>query len=115
MKNLELIRGDTAKFKFQRIDADGNPIMTVANELYFTVKENTKTKPFVFQKTLDDMTFDEEGFYHFVIEPEDTNGLQYWDYSYDVEVIQNGVKTTVAIGKFNLLPEVTWVQNEGGN
>lgn len=114
METIKLIRGDTAKFKFQRLDANGDAIMTIADELYFTVKENTKTKGFILQKTLDDMDFDGEGFYHFTIEPEDTNNLQYWNYAYDVEVIQNDVKTTVSIGKFVLLPEVTWAQNEGG-
>lgn len=112
MKKIALIRGDTAKFKFQRLDVEGNPIMTAADEVFFTVKENTRKRGFVFQKTLADMTFDDEGFYHFVIQPEDTNGLQYWDYVYDIEIIQDGVKTTVAIGAFVLKPEVTWVENE---
>lgn len=110
---LKLIRGDTAKYKFQRLDANGNVILTAADEIYFTVKETPTKEKVVFQKTIDDMTLDEDGTYHFIIEPTNTNGLQYGNYVYDLEIIVDGVKTTVSYGTFQILPEVTWVQNEG--
>lgn len=109
---LQMIRGDTAKFKFQRLDADSQVITLTPDSLYFTVKETVNKLAIVFQKTLDDMTIDSDGTYHFVIEPTDTNGLQYGNYAYDLEVIQDGVKSTISIGKFVITPEVTWVQNE---
>lgn len=112
MTTIQIIRGDTAQYKFQRVDGDGHVITTAPDALYFTVKESTNKLNYVFQKRLDDMTLDSDGTYHFTIEPTDTNGLQYGNYAYDIEVIVDGVKNTPAIGTFNILPEVTWVQNE---
>lgn len=109
---IQLIRGDTAKYKFQRLDGEGHVITTLPDSLYFTVKETTNKLNYVFQKTLDDMTVDSDNYYHFTVEPEDTNGLQYGNYAYDIEIIVGGVKTTVAFGTFSILPEVTWAQNE---
>lgn len=110
--NLSQIRGDTIKYKFQRINDEG-VITTRPDELFFTVKEVTTREQVVFQKRLEDMTLDEDGTYHFVVEPADTNGLQYGDYVFDIEVIDSGVKSTVAFGVYTILPEVTWVENEG--
>lgn len=109
---LQMIRGDTAKYKFQRLDAAGQVITTMPDFLYFTVKETVNKLAIVFQKTLDDMTVDQDGTYHFTIDPKDTNGLQYGDYAYDLEVIADDIKTTIAIGTFTIKPEVTWAQNE---
>jgi hypothetical protein len=111
----ELIRGDTGKFKFQRLDSEGSPITTQADELYFTVKVNSRNKQFVFQKTLEDMTFDEDGTYHFTIEPTDTDDLNFGTYVYDIEVKQAGVVSTIAMGDFILLDEVTYAENEVQN
>lgn len=109
---IQMIRGDTVKYKFQRVGGDGQVITTLPDSLYFTVKESANKLNYVFQKNLDDMTFDSDSYYHFTIEPEDTNNLQYGNYAYDIEIIVDGVKTTVAFGTFTILPEVTWVQNE---
>jgi hypothetical protein len=111
--NIQIIRGDTAKYKFQRINSEG-VIKTEPRALYFTVKETANKERVVFQKTMEDMTIDEDGTWHFTIDPDDTNGKQYGDYVFDIEVIaMNMDKTTVAYGGFKIKPEVTWVQNEG--
>lgn len=111
---LGMVRGDTARFKFQRLDNSGNVITTEADEVYFSVKRSAKEVTLQLQKTIDDMTFDEDGTYHFTIEPADTNNLDFTKkYFYDLEVIDNGVKTTISYGQFNLQPEVTWAANEG--
>lgn len=111
---ISMVRGDTAKFNFQRLDANGNPITTIADELYFTVKKSPRDTNYAFQIRLDDMQFDNDGTYHFTIEPEDTNDMDFTqNHWYDLEVISNGIKTTISCDKFNLLPEVTWAVNEG--
>lgn len=107
-----MIRGDTARFFFQRIDAEGEVITTRPDTLYFTVKKDFKTVPFVLQKKLDDMRMDEDGTFHFTIEPEDTEELQYRTYVYDIQVVQDGVKTTIAKGGFVITTEVTFIENE---
>lgn len=109
---LQMIRGDTVKYKFQRKDSEGEVITATPDALYFTVKETTTKQRPVFQKTLEDMQMDSDGNWSFTIEPADINGLQYWKYAYDLEVIQGGVKTTISIGTFIIKPEVTWAQNE---
>ena len=113
---ISMTRGDTAKFKFQRKDNNGDIITTRPDEIFFTVKSNPKNLEFVFQKTKDDMVFDLDGTIHFTITPDDTNQLDWKrSYYYDIEVIVSGVKTTISYGSFVLRPEVTWVENEGGN
>lgn len=102
------------KYKFQRKDSEGEVIVATPGALYFTVKETTNKLTPVLQKTLEDMQMDSDGTWSFIIEPSDTNGLQYWKYAYDLEVIQGGVKTTISIGNFIIKPEVTWAQNEEG-
>lgn len=109
---MQLIRGDTYKFKFQRIDAYGNVIRTLAPQLFFTVKRNAGDKNFIFQKTIQDITFDDEGYYHVVIEPADTDGMKFGNYVYDIEVITSQYKKTISIGSFTVAQEVTWAINE---
>lgn len=109
---IEMTRGDTCPLRFKRLDANGNVITTVAEKVYFTVKKAFTDKFLIFQKTLADMTFDNEGIYHFVINPEDTNGLSYGNYYWDVEVITGTYKQTISKGVLRLTDEATWEFNE---
>lgn len=109
---IRQIRGDTRNYRFQRLNADGTPITTRPDKIYFTVKKKDTDKDVVFQKTIDDMTIDDDGTYHFTVEPTDTNGLKYMTYVFDIEVITDGVKTTIAKGGFTVESEVTFVENE---
>ena len=52
---MELTRGDTGQFKFQRKDAEGHVILTTPDALYFTVKKSYQSPTVVFQKTIDDI------------------------------------------------------------
>ena len=112
MSDIQIIRGDTARFKFQRLDSNGEPIMTRANSVFFTVKVDYRFPDIVIQKTLKDMTLDENGVYRFTLDPVDTDGLHFRDYYYDLEIITENTKTTIAYGRFIINPEVTWAQNE---
>ena len=109
---IEITRGDTAQFKFQRKDNDGNPILSVATKVYFTIKKHYSFSNFVLQKTIDDMTFDEDGYYHFTINPQDTNELSFGEYEYDIEVIVDDYKQTISKGVFKITKEVTHANNE---
>ena len=110
---IEQIRGDTRAYNFQRLSASNNIIKTLPDALYFTVKKSPRDRNFVLQKRLDDMSFDSEtGTYTFIITPDDTNNLAYGDYVFDIEVIDSGVKTTIALDVFRLTDEVTWQVNE---
>ena len=73
--NIQLIginRGTSIKLKAQRLDVDNEPILTKAEEIYFIVKKRWTDKTALITKDLSDMTFDSQGYYHFTIEPSDT-------------------------------------------
>ena len=108
---MELTKGDTEQFKFQRRNSNGTVITTQATKVYFTVKANEYSKV-VLQKTIDDMTFDLDGTYHFTIEPSDTDELQCGNYKYDIEVIVNDYKKTISKGDFIINSEITTVKDE---
>jgi len=108
---MEITRGDTHSYYFQR-KRDGEPITTEAENIYFTVKNNNYNEEVVFQKTIDDMDFDENYYYHFTINPEDTNGLDYGDYVYDIEVKIDTYTRTIAKGILSITKEATFPKNE---
>lgn len=108
---MELIRGDTAKYKFRRYNAEGNVIGTKADAIYFTVKVDGYSNEVLLQKTIEDMEFDSDYYYHITIRPEDTDELEYGTYQYDIEVIQDGNKTTTR-GEFIINEEITFVGDE---
>lgn len=108
---MELIRGDTAKFKFQRHDANGNVIGTKADEIYFTVKTNGYSDIVLLQKRIEDMEFDENYYYHITINSEDTDDFEYGTYQYDIEIVQDNNKTTTR-GEFIVDEEITFASDE---
>lgn len=109
---MEFTRGDTQPLKFQRLDADGEPITTTPEKMFFTVKSSYKDKDHIFQKTLDDMELGDDNFWHFVLEPSDTETLAVGSYVYDIEVTENGNVFTISKGTIKLLPEATWSDNK---
>lgn len=110
--SLKMTRGDTRKFYFQRLNTDGSVIMIRPDKIYFTVKKGFADSDVILQKTIEDFEIDEEGVYHFTITPDDTNGMSFMTYVYDIEVITDGVKTTISKGEFTLEGEVTWAEDE---
>ena len=102
-------KGNTCYLKFQRIGADGNPILTKASKVYFTVKRYIDTDTVIFQKSLTDgtITFTEDGYYHFTINPADTEKLELGNYWYDVEVQNDDYIFTPAKGNLILTYEIT--------
>lgn len=110
--DLYIRRGDTKFLKFQRKDSEGNPIIESIDKAYFTVKNYSLPEDFIFQKTLADMDIDEEGFYHFRIDPEDTNKMLFSTYRYDLQIEIGAIKRTIAFGNFIVKEEVTFAGNE---
>ncbi len=110
---IELIRGDTFMFKFQRKNINDEVIKAQAEKMWFTVKKNYKTSDVLVQKTLKDNTiiFDKDYFYHIVLEHDDTKNLKYKTYVYDIQVENNGYVQTIGIGTITITNEVTF---EGG-
>ena len=111
-KDIKLIRGDTVKLKIRRHDANGDPILVPAQKLFMTVKTQYSAKNVILQKTIDDMFFTPDGFYHITINPEDTDGLPYGEYVYDIEIVIDDYKKTVCKGTLILDTEATHAGDE---
>lgn len=106
---MEFTRGDTYKFKFQRLDSENQPIMTKAEKMWFTVKSDYYTKNIKIQKTLDNgIEFTEDGFYHITIQHEDTKDLTYGTYVCDIQVENSNVVQTIFKDTITLTNEVTF-------
>lgn len=106
---MKFTRGDTYKFKFQRKDVNGEPIMAKSEKMWFTVKQNYFTKNIELQKTLENgIEFTEDGYYHVTINPNETNQLMYGNYVCDIQVKNDDVVTTIYKGTLTLTEEVTF-------
>ena len=96
--DIDVTRGNTFAFKFQRIDANCNVIETVAEKMFFTVKKDFETDNILIQKSLADgnITFSEDDhYYHIVLQPDDTRNLKYTTYYWDVKVIEGDYEFTI--------------------
>lgn len=114
LQTLSLNRGTSLGLKAQRIDADGNVIMQRAEEIYFTVKNKWTDTTYVIQKSLSDMTFDQQGYYHFTIAPEDTEQLSYGQYVWDFTAVEDNeaYRAKPAHGYFVIGNSAGWIINE---
>lgn len=108
-----MTRGDTLKLKFQRRNKNNQVILTLPSEIYFTVKANKDATAFLIQKRLSDMTFDNDGTYHILLKPCDTEKLPYGTYFFDIEVDDGSDYTfTISKGYITLTAEATWSENK---
>ena len=111
MLNITMPRGDIRKVKFDVKDNAGKPRADFT-EIYFTVKNNSIQENVLFQKKLSDSTIVlSEGYYHTQIECEDTDGLSYGNYKFDIELIGDNLKETF-VGVLSITEEVTFIGNE---
>lgn len=111
IKKIEITRGDTYVFGFKRKNFNKEDIMTIAEDVIFTVKENTSTEEILIQKSLKNntITFTKDGYYHVLIKPEDTKNLKYNTYKCDIEIQNFGIKSTIYKNKpFIITEEVTF-------
>lgn len=118
-KDYEFKRGDTKVLdKFRLLNADGEVLKLGTNDtLYFTVKKDANSKNVLIQKTTKDsgISLEDDGYYHIILDPEDTNDLDYGDYQYDIELKSIGSRTfvrTLVEGVITLTEEITWGGDE---
>ncbi len=109
---MNIVRGDTGAFKFQRLNSGGEPITSIPDEMFFTVKKSFSFNAYVLQKKLSDMMLGEDNCWHFTIEPSDTATLDYGTYVYDIEVTTGEYVQTIAKGKLVIEEESTWESNK---
>ena len=114
LQTLSLNRGTTFRLKAQRKDAEGQPILSIPQELYFIVKKSWTDKTALITKDLNDMVFDEEGYYHFTITPEETENLPYGKYVWDFTPVDNNnfYRQKPAHGYLIIGNSSGWIVNE---
>ena len=110
---MEIImpRGDLRTIQFG-VSQNGLPYIDF-DEIYFTVKKTVTNKTFVLQKKLSDGGITLEGnVFQFIIEPEDTEELEYGKYPFDICLVKEGVIKETSVGSLTLTSEVTFAENE---
>lgn len=114
LQTLSINRGTYVGYKAQRKKMDGTPITVEADAIYFIVKKKWTDKTALITKTIDDMTFDEQGYYHFSINPEDTENLAYGTYVWDFTSVHNdnSYRAKPAHGYFVIGNSAGWIINE---
>lgn len=112
--NIKMPRGDIRNIKFNITNKEGTTITTDFDEIYITFKRGFYDNEALFQKKLTDETIikDENNYYHFTIESEDTDNLDYGDYVFDIELVINDLVKQTIVGNLTLTNEVTFASNE---
>lgn len=103
--NITLIRGDTGMFSIQVQDISGNVVDLVASDvLTFTLRRTPRHPEIVMQKTIEPVAL------MLTIDPEDTEGMAFGRYSYDIELkhADGSVDTIIPPHSFEILEEVTY-------
>lgn len=101
--NISITRGDSAIFALAIKKADGEPYkIGEGDTVIFTVKKSTFDTKIITQKKVVDGVVR--------LHPEDTKGLEYGTYYYDVELTQADgfVSTVISPHKFIVEQEVTY-------
>lgn len=108
-KMYSFTRGDSFLFKTGLTTIDKKPINIEDISTIFVTcrKETTKESKIIFQKTLDDVIIDNDGYCHVVFEPKDTENLLCDKYYFDIEVtLKSGYRKT-KLSSFTLTEETT--------
>lgn len=113
---IRMARGDVVSKSFTIKNRDGTVYDQTPDDIYLTVKTSALESEFLFQKRLSTggITNLETGKYQFTILPEDTNGLSFRTYDFDIEIVKAPSLKKTFYGKLILEKEVTHACNEGG-
>ena len=89
MNDIRFIRGDTQVFSLNIMDEDGLPYeLQPTDKLVLTVKRSIYNTDIILQKVIDASML-------IKFEHEDTEGLSFGEYVYDVQLTQGDIVTTV--------------------
>lgn len=113
MLKISMPRGDIRNIKFAVIEGTG-VITESFDEVYFTCKRGFTQREYLFQKKLSDgtITFDNNGYYHLVIQSDDTAGLTYGKYVFDIQIESGTTLKQTTVGSLIITEEVTFNDNE---
>lgn len=110
MADFSFIRGDSCPLKFQITDSKDEPVLKddISSLTLTCRKFNFKLSPVIFQKSIDDFTYNEDdGYYYFSFEPEDTRELRYGEYNFDIQAVFSDGYVKTLKSSFGLTAEDT--------
>lgn len=109
---MKFYRGDTKKYSFQILDAEGEVITAVPDSLCLTVRRHPDCREAIIQKKLGNgIETDGEGKWSVTFLPEDTAGLAPGKYGFDREVRFGGAVKTQT-GTLEILADYTRSEDE---
>lgn len=99
--NISMVRGDS-----ESLTVTCSTPFSAGDTVYLTVREDAESD-IAMQKIVTEFP---DGTAVFIIEPDDTEGLDFGNYVYDIQVTWAGgvVKTLVGPARFRLTEEVTY-------
>ena len=112
---IEMPRGDIHPVRFGLYWKNHDEIESEPfDSIYFTVKKNFTYHQYKFQKSLANGSIISigDGSYQFMIMPEDTNGLDFGTYDFDIQVSRGLALKQTFYGKLKLTAESTHHCNE---
>lgn len=114
LQTIGINRGTSINLKARRLDMDNQPILVEAEEIYFIVKKRWTDKTALITKDSSNMTFDEDGYYHFTITPTDTENLDYGQYVWDFTAVDANetYRAKPAHGYLTIGNSAGWIINE---
>lgn len=107
--NLEMTRGDTKRFRFRRMNSEGEQIITAPDSMTFSVYDDGFT---LFQKTLENGITLVDGVFIILINPADTDDLELGAYDFSLNIVDMEEPSKLAEGKLTLTWEATLPENE---
>lgn len=111
--DISFVRGDTFAFKVN-VFLYNKTILTSddVESIFITVrKEPTSLCEIIFQKTIDNITF-EDGYINCTFLPQDTQNLPYGKYYFDIEItLKNGYRKS-KLYNFTITEETTIHEDE---
>lgn len=107
-KYITMTRGDTLSFGIEFYDKEGNTFTDDLESAFFTCKQNYTDDENIFQKSLENgITKIGDGQYAVRVAPEDTAGIEYGKYFYDLEIRLNSDAFTLLKGVLEIERDVT--------
>ena len=106
--NISMTRGDSETIKVTLKDTLGNVVPLVAGDIIrLTVREKMLSPIKIIEKTITEF---DDGQALIAIHPQDTSGLRFTSYVYDIQLTRaNGtVKTIITPSRFIVTGEVTY-------
>lgn len=107
---IAMPRGDIRYERFLVKNPDGTVADIDFDNVYFTVKKSPDDRIYLIQKSLQRGTIEKlaPGDYQFKIASQDTSGMKYGKYIFDIQIEYRDVLKETYSGEFELLYEVTF-------